>query len=323
MLDVFIDELSIKKADVSLAKWMLYDAYWGSKKNVAKGPAVAIVMPAMDYSLPNFGENMEAIDVKEALRSLANGLAHIHDNDMVHADVKFDNTLYKQRTVEEGGDLLQVADFGTLQTVGSKYQRRAGTPGYMAPEIENNQMFDQKADVWSFGVIVYQLQTGEQMNGNHVLQKAKNGSLKRKHLVSADDSYDAGWKDLCLSCLSVDPRDRPTMLEILDHPWIQSNERALATPAHMAGLIILCTYHRMLEVVQVAQKLGIPMSTVAASTPIEVTLVAQAGGPGKNVKTVVPVYKWLKAANVHTVGDLAPYLASLPVGLQNYVQRAF
>ncbi|MDQ3624768.1 MAG: protein kinase, partial [Verrucomicrobiota bacterium] len=100
---------------------------------------------------------------KEALAivpPLCEALQFAHDRGIVHRDIKPENLLL----AKDGR--VKIADFGIAKMLGAEAQlageKGAGTPGYMAPEQkETPQRVDSRADIYSLGVVFYEMLTGE------------------------------------------------------------------------------------------------------------------------------------------------------------------
>ena len=89
--------------------------------------------------------------------------------DKVHRDLKPDNLM-----LDENGE-LKIADFGLARDVEAKMTKGVCTPLYAAPEVLNLDPYNEKCDVWSAGLILYEMLTGKEMF-EHI--KKKNDLLK-------------------------------------------------------------------------------------------------------------------------------------------------
>ncbi len=96
----------------------------------------------------------EAIEI---IRQIANGLAHAHAHGIVHADIKPSNVMFSR----EG--TAKIVDFGLARFVSADATTEslgvAGTLPYMSPEQLSGQVVDARTDLWSLGVLMYQLLT--------------------------------------------------------------------------------------------------------------------------------------------------------------------
>jgi serine/threonine protein kinase len=87
-------------------------------------------------------------------RQLLLALVHVHANNIIHADIKHSNLL-----LDESGD-LKLSNFGLARRSGQGAAPGSGTPQYMAPEQLRGQPLDLRADIFSAGVVLYQILTG-------------------------------------------------------------------------------------------------------------------------------------------------------------------
>ena len=84
------------------------------------------------------------------------GLQILHNNNIMHRDLKLENLML-------GKDgYLKIVDFGLVRVLrqGETSDSIVGTPAYFAPEILKGERYDKTADFWSVGIIMYQMLTG-------------------------------------------------------------------------------------------------------------------------------------------------------------------
>ena len=110
-----------------------------------------------------------------------------------------------------------------------------GTPLYMAPELVCHQKYNEKVDIWSLGIITYQLLSGltpfdanrmEDINNNIVNKEVSFKSTGWRNVSKAA-------KNFIQQCLMKNPKFRPSIDELFKHPWIcdvpeEENEEAVA-----------------------------------------------------------------------------------------------
>ena len=82
------------------------------------------------------------------------GMKHIHDRKIIHRDIKGANVFLTRKGI------VKIGDFGiakVLSHTDQKRRTRVGTPPCMSPEIIEKKPYNNKTDVWSMGVILYEL----------------------------------------------------------------------------------------------------------------------------------------------------------------------
>ncbi|KXN69818.1 kinase-like protein [Conidiobolus coronatus NRRL 28638] len=144
---------------------------------------------------------------------LALALQYIQRKDVIHRDIKPENI------VMFPNNIIKLTDFGW--SVHSPTLRRVtmcGTLDYMAPEIVESSEYDHTLDLWGLGVLCYELITGnppfEHISKKSTQTRIINVDLKFSRGISE------GARDLIQKLLKYDPKERITIREVLDHPWI-------------------------------------------------------------------------------------------------------
>ena len=143
------------------------------------------------------------------------GIKHIHDNSIIHRDIKLDNILL------DLDNNIKICDFGVSRKINKDdiMFEQCGTPAYIAPEILINKGYEGfGVDIWSAGVVLYAMLSGT--------VPFKGNNLKELHnlIISGDYKEVKGIsneaEDLLKNILEVDPNKRFKIEQILNHPWL-------------------------------------------------------------------------------------------------------
>lgn len=157
------------------------------------------------------------------------GLNYLHLQNITHRDLKPENILLVSKNINNFD--VKISDLGFAQEFnkdgGESMTLVLGSPLYMAPELVSNKPYTEKVDVWSLGVITYQLLSGKTPFESRNLKKI-DYNIKYKQ-VKFEDSKDEFWsdisqhaKDFILACLERDPAKRPSVQELFKMQWIQN-----------------------------------------------------------------------------------------------------
>ena len=98
-------------------------------------------------------------EVRAMLTQLVSALAHIHSYRIVHRDIKSSNVFVSDARGADGPHVL-LGDFGVakaLESTRAMACTQCGTPYYLPPEVCNGSQYNVKADIWSLGVLAYEL----------------------------------------------------------------------------------------------------------------------------------------------------------------------
>ena len=125
---------------------------------------LAIVMELCDDSLQSIlNKKINGFDIKEIydiITQLNNTFKIMNKNHIIHRDLKLDNILVKYTDNTKTKFIVKLTDYGLskqLVSLSELCQTHAGTLLTMAPEILNDEEYNDKCDLWSLGVIIYQM----------------------------------------------------------------------------------------------------------------------------------------------------------------------
>lgn len=139
---------------------------------------------------------------------MAEALAHASKFDIVHGDIKPSNVLLVDQ------DTVKISDFGLAsrmsEAVGAK--ATAGTPDYMAPESFDGSDIDQRGDLYSLGVALFEMTFGKLPFDSSSTDIRERVRLVREARVAFPDSWPVGlpesWREVLARLLEKDPHDR-------------------------------------------------------------------------------------------------------------------
>ena len=124
---------------------------------------------------------------------------------------------------------VKVGDFGLatkLEFDGERKRTICGTPNYIAPEVlEGKQGHSYEVDIWSLGVICYTLIIGKPPFETNDVKTTYKRIRMNNYTFPESVNISEPAKDLIQKILTNDPARRPTVDEILTHPWIDNGGR--------------------------------------------------------------------------------------------------
>jgi serine/threonine protein kinase len=149
---------------------------------------------------------------------IAFGMEYLHGKKIVHFDLKSDNLLVNLRDPHR--PICKVGDLGLskvkCQTLISGGVR--GTLPWMAPELLNgtSSLVSEKVDVFSFGIVLWELFTGEEPYADLHYGAIIGGIVSNTLRPQIPDFCDMDWKLLMERCWSAEPSERPSFTEIVN-----------------------------------------------------------------------------------------------------------
>ncbi|PIN13171.1 MEKK [Handroanthus impetiginosus] len=156
-------------------------------------------------------------EVSAYTRQILDGLNYLHSQNVVHRDIKCANIL-----VDASGS-VKLADFGLAKaTKLDDLKSCKGTPYWMAPEVinqTNHNGYGRAADIWSLGCTVLEMLSRKVpysgLEWHQALFKIGGGELP-----PIPDNLSEDARDFICRCFQVNPKDRPTAAQLLEHPFL-------------------------------------------------------------------------------------------------------
>lgn len=173
------------------------------------------------------------------MRKLVSAVSHMHDVGVVHRDLKPENLLF---TDESENSEIKIIDFGFARLKPPDNQllkTPCFTLQYAAPEILKYDGYDESCDLWSLGVILYTMLSGQvpfqcqeksliHTSAEEIMKKIKHGDFSFQGEAWRNVSQQA--KDLIQELLTVDPNKRIKMCGLRYNAWLQDDSQLSSNP---------------------------------------------------------------------------------------------
>ncbi|XP_052026005.1 sperm motility kinase 2B-like [Apodemus sylvaticus] len=169
--------------------------------------------------------HLQEDEARAIFTQILHAMNYCHDQGIVHRDLKPDNIM-----IDSNGK-IKVIDFGLSAQVkpGQRLSYHCGTFPFAAPELLLGRLYDgHKLDVWTLGIFLYLMITGR------VPFDASNLLHFRRQVVSGKypvpSRLSRKLQDLVRLLLTADPKQRPTIGEVLKHPWVREDSQVFTHP---------------------------------------------------------------------------------------------
>jgi fused-like protein len=169
-------------------------------------------------------QNLPESTVQEIARQLVKALHYLHSNRIIHRDMKPQNVL-----IGANGS-VKLCDFGFARAMSSNtlvLTSIKGTPLYMSPELVKELPYDATSDLWSLGVILYELFVGQPPFYTNSIYSLINHIVKDPVKYPANMSRE--FKSFLQGLLQKNPSKRLSWPHLLHHPFIQLNSETAKT----------------------------------------------------------------------------------------------
>ena len=144
----------------------------------------------------------------------------LHNSNIMHLDIKSDNVMLGTNGA------VKLTDLGLSTKVGPEQQKKRGTPHWMAPEVITTTDYSCKADIWSFGITVIEMLKGPPyINETYSSKVMDMIATQGRPNIRHKDRLDPEVRDFVDRCLTVNPDERPSASELLQHELLKDVQR--------------------------------------------------------------------------------------------------
>ncbi|XP_038725728.1 serine/threonine-protein kinase TIO isoform X2 [Tripterygium wilfordii] len=160
--------------------------------------------------------------VQQIAKQLVRALNYLHSNRIIHRDMKPQNILIG------AGSVVKLCDFGFARAMSTNtvvLRSIKGTPLYMAPELVREQPYNHTADLWSLGVILYELFVGQPPFYTNSVYALIRHIVKDP--VKYPDDMSPSFKSFLKGLLNKVPQSRLTWPTLLEHPFVKETSEEM------------------------------------------------------------------------------------------------
>ncbi|XP_040592976.1 mitogen-activated protein kinase kinase kinase 19 [Mesocricetus auratus] len=161
-------------------------------------------------------------------RQILQGVAYLHENCVVHRDIKGNNVmLMPTGTIKliDFGCAKRLAWAGLNGTHSDMLKSMRGTPYWMAPEVINESGYGRKSDIWSIGCTVFEMATGKPPLASMDRMAAMFYIGGHRGLMPPlPERFSESAADFVRLCLTRDQHERPSALQLLKHSFLKRSQ---------------------------------------------------------------------------------------------------
>eukprot|EP01134_Creolimax_fragrantissima_P000644 CFRG0644T1 len=236
-------------------------------------------------------KRLQEFEVQYYLRQMLSALKYLQGKSIIHRDLKLGNLFLSDNMK------IKIGDFGLAAKVKDGERRRTlcGTPNYIAPEILEKAGHGFEVDTWSLGVILFTLLVGYPPFESSNVRKTCKLIKSNEYIIPADMNISEVSVNLITKILNSDPEQRPTLDEMLVHPFFTNGPSteylppsALVTPPKLSVLLNAPVPRSMGVLRQRDPNRGRHINAVDQRTEAQKILAAQAAD-ARSVRKSKPV----------------------------------
>ena len=173
---------------------------------------------AIDLML-SMDRTFSEVEVATIMEMILKGLILMHNENLIHRDIKGANIL-----ISEDG-YAKLGDFGVGATLYDEKYRlsKKGSPYWMSPQVASSIKYDFKTDIWSLGITCVELLEGEppfsDMKPKSVMERISKNPPSAEEIIDLNE-HTPEFKSFVENCLEIDPNKRASARDLLKHEFI-------------------------------------------------------------------------------------------------------
>ncbi len=161
--------------------------------------------------------------IKKIFSQLNSALKIMFDKKLCHGNLKPQNIFFSYKNEKKSDFIIKLRDFGfrTFLNDSKTMKTNCGTQDFMAPEVKEYEYLNEKSDLYSLGIILYMLKTGQYIfDGNDLYEKLTNKKLN-KIKKETDDTL---LNNLIKKLVVIDPKDRMEWKDYFNDPFFNIDD---------------------------------------------------------------------------------------------------
>ena len=167
----------------------------------------------------NFGEKYFSEEkIMQYFYQICRGLQYIHSKNIIHRDIKSQNIFLMKN------GKLKIGDFGIAKALTNTKNNATtiiGTPYYLSPEVINGEPYNYKTDIWSLGVVLYEMCCLKMpFEGNNIA--ALSIKIMKGKYDPIPNKYSKNMSNLIKNMLNIDQKLRPNITEVMQNPLVKN-----------------------------------------------------------------------------------------------------
>lgn len=176
-----------------------------------------------DYLRLKGQPGLAELEVSRIVSQIVDGVQFFQKNNLVHRDFKLQNILLDKDFN------IKITDFGLATKLSSRNDRMntfCGTPNYLPPEMIARKGYDNQVDIWSLGILIYQLLVGRPpVEGDNPKDTMKKIPMNEIHIPELLSEF---AKDILIRTLEKTPAKRISIEGLLEHPFLNRRDRTMS-----------------------------------------------------------------------------------------------